>query len=253
MVDVLNTHQEQPPEDPNYVKEMVEKAEGLNNTSEERPEWLPEKFKSPQDMADAYSNLEKQFHQQSEPDEEAESSVDDMETEEVQEFLNENGIDFDTMSNTFWEEGGLSDNDYDTLEKAGIPSDVVDQFIDGQMAIMESTRQQAFNTVGSEEGYNDMMQWASTSLSEAEQDAFNSAVDSGDMGTAMFAIQGLAARYRSEAGVEPNLVGGEASSNSVGAFNSLAELTSAMSDPRYEKDSAYRDQVARRLQQSSVL
>ena len=96
------------------------------------------------------------------------------------------------------------------------------------------------------------MEWAATTLSEADQEAFNSAVDGGDMGTAMFAIEGLAARYRSEAGVEPNLVGGEPSSNSVGAFNSLAELTSAMSDPRYEKDSAYRDQVARRLQQSSI-
>ena len=252
MVDVLNTHQEQPPEDPNYVKEMVEKAEGLNNTSEERPEWLPEKFKSPQDMADAYTNLERQFHEQNESGEETDSSIDDMETDEVQEYLTENGIDFQAMSNSFWEEGGLTDEEYDTLEQAGIPSDVVDQFIDGQMAIMESTRQQAFNVVGSEENYNEMMEWAATTLSEADQEAFNSAVDSGDMGTAMFAIEGLAARYRSEAGVEPNLVGGEPSSNSVGAFSSLAELTSAMSDPRYEKDSAYRDQVARRLQQSSI-
>jgi len=77
--------------------------------------------------------------------------------------------------------------------------------------------------------------------------------DSGDTGKAMFAIQGLAARFRSDAGSEPNLLQGEVSNSSVGSYQSLAEITSAMSDPRYEKDPAYRDQVAKKLQRSSVL
>ena len=41
----------------------------------------------------------------------------------------------------------------------------------------------------------------------------------------MFAIEGLAARYRSETGTEPNLVEGEVSDVSVGSFQSLAEIT----------------------------
>lgn len=252
MVDTINTHQEAKPEDPKYVEEMLQKAEGLDNPQEERPEWLPEKFKSPEDMAAAYANLERQFHGQQEGDEEA-PDVEDMGTGEVQEFLSEQGIDFETMSDQFWTDGGLSDEHYDALEAAGIPSEIVDQFIDGQMAMLESTRQQAFNTVGGEESYNEMMSWAQSNLSETDQTAFNNAVDSGDMNTAMFAIEGLAARYRSETGFEPNLVGGEATDVSVGAFQSLAEITSAMSDPRYESDPAYRDQVARKLQRSSVL
>lgn len=248
MAESVNTYQEPQAEDPKYVQEMLQKAEGLENTQEERPAWLPEKFKSPEDMAQAYASLEKQFHNQ----EKQEQEIDDMGTEEVQEYLSEQGIDFNSMSDQFWNDGGLSDENYDALEKAGIPSELVDQFIDGQMAIMTQTRNQAFQTVGGEESYNEMMQWASQNLSEAEQDAFNAQVDSGDMSSAMFAIQGLAARYRSETGFEPNLVGGEPSDVSVGAFQSLQELTSAMSDPRYEKDPAYRDQVARKLSRSSV-
>lgn len=254
MVQQLNTYQEPKAEDPQYVEEMVQKAEGLEQVNEERPEWLPEKFKSPQDMADAYANLERQFHdQQQEGDEQEAPEVEDMGTEEVQEYLTENGIDFNAMSDDFWENGGLTDEQYDTLAQAGIPSELVDQFIDGQMAIVDATRAQAYATVGGEEQYGEMMSWASANLSESEQDAFNQAVDGGDVGQAMFAIEGLAARYRSETGTEPTLVQGEVSDVSVGSFQSLAEITTAMSDPRYEKDPAYRDQVARKLQRSSVL
>jgi hypothetical protein len=252
MVEALNTHQEQTPEDPSYVQEMVQKAEGLNNQQEERPEWLPEKFNSPKDMAEAYANLERQFHDKQGDTDEA-GAVDEMGNEEVKEYLSDKGIDFNTMSEDFWQNDGLSEDQYNQLEAAGIPSDIVDQFIDGQKAIVDATRQQAFNIAGGEENYGQMMDWATNNLSEPEQDAFNAAVDSGDTGKAMFAIQGLSARFRSDAGSEPNLVQGEVSNSSVGSYQSLAEITSAMSDPRYEKDPAYRDQVAKKLQRSSVL
>ena len=251
MVDTLNTHQEAKPEDPQYVEEMVAKAEGLNNVQEERPSWLPDKFQSAEQMAEAYAQLENRFHSGDEYEYE-DSEVDDMETGEVSEYLANNGIDFDDMSESFWEDGGLSDDHYDALEQIGIPAEIVDQFIDGQLAMVDQTRSTAFDAVGGEDYYNEMTQWAAANLDESEISAFNGQIDSGNMDTAMFAIQGLAARYRSETGVEPNLVGGEASDVSVGAFQSLAEITSAMSDPRYEKDPAYRDQVARKLSRSSV-
>jgi len=65
------------------------------------------------------------------------------------------------------------------------------------------------------------------------------------------AIQGLNARYRSEA--EPSLLqGGTGTVSSGGRFESNAELTAAMSDPRYSKDPAYRQQVADKLARSSL-
>lgn len=249
MVETLNTHQEAKPEDPQYVEEMLSKAEGLENVQEERPSWLPEKFQSAEQMAEAYQQLEQQFHS---GEEREETDMDDMETGEVSNYLAENGLDFDDMSDSFWNDGGLSDDHYDALEEIGIPAEIVDQFIDGQLAMVDQTRTTAFDAVGGEDYYNEMTQWAAVNLEESEVTAFNNQIDSGNMDTAMFAIQGLAARYRSETGVEPNLVGGDASDASVGAFQSLAEITSAMSDPRYEKDPAYRDQVARKLQRSSV-
>ena len=49
------------------------------STEEGRPEWLPEKFKSPEDMAEAYQNLEQKL---SSEDSEASSDEDLPPTEE---------------------------------------------------------------------------------------------------------------------------------------------------------------------------
>jgi hypothetical protein len=105
--------------------------------------------------------------------------------------------------------------------------------------------------VGGEEQYSELMQWASNNLPEAEIDAFNAAMDTQNPSNIRFAVQGLNARYRSEA--EPSLLqGGTGAVSSGGKFNSNAELTVAMRDPRYAQDPAYRQQVADKLARSSL-
>ena len=114
-------------------------------------------------------------------------------------------------------------------------------------------QQQAFEQVGGQQAYEDMVSWASESLNEASIDAFNNAMNSGNIETANLAIQGLQAQYRSVNGNEPSLVMGETKSVTGGVFNSAAQLTQAMRDPRYSSDSAYRQEVALKLSRSNVL
>ena len=52
MAEQLNTYQGETQEDPNYQKEMVEKAEAAiqppaTEEVQDRPDWLPEKFNTP--------------------------------------------------------------------------------------------------------------------------------------------------------------------------------------------------------------
>ena len=130
---------------------------------------------------------------------------------------------------------------------------MVDQFIEGQNAVAGQLQQQAFEQVGGQQAYEDMVSWASESLNEASIDAFNNAMNSGNIETANLAIQGLQAQYRSVNGNEPSLVMGETKSVTGGVFNSAAQLTQAMRDPRYSSDSAYRQEVALKLSRSNVL
>ena len=250
-MDTVNTYEETV-EDGQHTLDMLEKAEGLENPdASDRPEWLPEKFNSVEDMAQAYESLEQKLGSQDE--EEYEEELGDDELESITEDLEEIGIDFDSLSQEFAELGGLSEDSYDSLIEAGIPRSMVDQFIDGQMAVAEQMQQEAFEQVGGQEAYLDMVSWASDNMPEASIDAFNNAVNSGNIETANLAIQGLQAQYRSVNGNEPSLVMGETKSVTGGVFDSAAQLTAAMRDPRYSTDSAYRQSVASKLSRSNVL
>jgi hypothetical protein len=250
-MDTVNTHEETV-EDGQHTLDMLEKAEGLENPdASDRPEWLPEKFNSVEDMAQAYESLEQKLGSQDE--EEYEEELEDDELESIVDGLEEEGIDFDSLSQEFAELGGLTEDSYDSLVEAGIPRSMVDQFIDGQMAVATQMQQEAFEQVGGQEAYEDMVSWASDNMQEASIDAFNNAVNSGNIETANLAIQGLHAQYRSVNGSEPSLVMGETKSVTGGVFDSAAQLTQAMRDPRYESDSAYRQQVASKLSRSNIL
>jgi hypothetical protein len=261
--ETLNTHQEPAPETQEYVDNMVAKGEaalnaGQDEQQEQRPDWLPEKFQDPAQLAQAYAELEKQFSsRESQEEQEYEfEEGDDEDFENVEaadEYLKQNGVDFQELSEAFWENNGLSEEQYDLLEAVGIPSDIVDQYIDGQMAVVNQTQAAVFDAAGGEEGYAQMMNWATNTLSEREQDAYNAAVNSGDTESVLLAVQGLNARFRSEYGDNPTLVQGQAADVTAGAFQSVAEITAAMSDPRYEKDPAYRGAVEAKLQRSSVI
>lgn len=256
MVDIVNTYEE-PVEDASHVEAMLEKAEQLENPTPERPDWLPEKFKSAEDMASAYASLEKKLGQNPEEGDadEYEDTIGNQEesTDAVRDELADRGLDFDSFSGEFESNGELSEDSYDALAQAGIPPEVVDQYISGLQAETQMLQQQAFSLAGGEQEYSEMTQWAADNLSESEVDAYNRAVNSGDWTTVQMAIKGLSAQYRSEVGVEPSLVRGSTAGLAGDVFNSVAELTAAMRDPRYGTDSAYRQQISARLSRSNIL
>ena len=251
MAEAINTYQEPEAESQEHVKEMLEKVEG-NQQDAERPDWLPEKFKSAEDMAKAYSALESKLGQgQQEQDQEEVETTGEETASDVAELLDDKGLDFDVFQQEYNENGELSGDAYAALEEAGFPRSVVDTWIQGQDALASQMTGEMYNIVGGQEDYNNMVSWAADTLPESEIDAFNATMTSQNPDMIRLAIQGLNARYRSEA--EPSLLqGGTGTVSSGGRFESNAELTAAMSDPRYSKDPAYRQQVADKLARSSL-
>lgn len=259
MTDTVNTYQE--PDSTataEHDAEMIQKAEQAEQAGTERPDWLPEKFKSAEDMVKAYAELEKKLGSKPQPEPEEtpeetkEEPTPDTEAAEVAKALDNAGLDFNTLQDEYANNGGLTEDSYKSLEEKGFTRDLVDSWIAGQEAIANNTTQQIFNEVGGEEQYSAMLEWASQNLNETDVNAFNKAIDSGDIDVTRLAVQGLSARYRSEVGTEPKLVQGDGVSSTGGTFNSAAELTAAMSDPRYHKDPAYRQSVAAKLAKSNV-
>ena len=93
--------------------------ESAPEVSSERPEWLPEKFQSAEDMAKAYAELESK--QSSGEEAETSESTEETITEEAQTFA------VNDASAEFEEKGQLSDATYEKLAEVGLGKEMVDQ------------------------------------------------------------------------------------------------------------------------------
>jgi len=227
--------------------EMQEAAANANNQQaapqleeETRPEWLDDKFQSPEDLAKAYNELQKKVSKSSEPNNAKKSS------KEAEVSSNLGNI-IEEATAEFSEQGNLSDKSFDSLEKAGLPRQFVEAYIQGQTALVELQTAEVKNTVGGEANYEAMAEWAVENISEEELATYNDLVESGSIDQARMAVRGLFAQFKAAGGKAPQLVQGATSGSSVKPFNSAAQVTEAMRDPRYKNDPAYRQTVEQRL------
>lgn len=226
------------------AQQSTEQQPETAEASPERPEWLPEKFDNPEALADAYSNLEKQFHEnKAEPSETDEN--DNTSTQETPEVTNSAVT---SASEEYFETGELSEETYKSLEANGIPKEMVDMYVNGYEAFANQQQQTLMQEAGGKENYEAMSEWAATSLTDQEQEVYNNTVESGDVNAATMAIRGLYARFQSDGGTPVSLVQGDTSGTSGAIpFSSSKEMTVAMQDPRYSYDNKYREQVSQRL------
>tara|TARA_R110000851_G_scaffold241170_1_gene393791 strand:- start:1342 stop:2112 length:771 start_codon:yes stop_codon:yes gene_type:complete len=236
----ISLEQQAAMQDEQATEQQPETAEA----SPDRPEWLPEKFDNPEALADAYSNLEKQFHEnKAEP-----SETDDNNNTSTQETPEVTNSAVTSASEEFFEKGELSEETYKSLEANGIPKEMVDMYVNGYEAVANQQQQTLMQEAGGKENYEAMSEWAATSLTDQEQEVYNNTVESGDVNAATMAIRGLYARFQSDGGTPVSLVQGDTSGTSGAMpFSSSKEMTIAMQDPRYGYDNKYREQVSQRL------
>lgn len=244
---------------PEYDAAMAAKADAALNppaaevvppaTEAERPQWLPEKFKSPEELAKAYAELE----QKQGVKEPVVPPVEEAKPEgEAAEAVAAAGLDYAVLSQEFTDTGALSEASYAALaEKAGLSRETVDGYIAGQQALAREAQTRAYDIAGGEEQYGNMVKWAAANLTPAEIAAYDSAVDGSPESTAL-AVAGLRAKYAAANGSEPGLLSGGNLVVEAQGFSSNAEMTAAMKDPRYAKDPAYRKSVEQKVMNSQL-
>jgi len=213
---------------------------------EDRPEWLPEKFASAEDLAKAYSELEKKVSSK-EPND---PSIQDARKVAEENQQAENTL--EPFYAEYQEKGELSEKSYADLAKMGLDKNLVDGYIAGQKAIADTEVKMVHEIVGGEENYSKVIDWAKDNLNQSEQDAFNATLDSGTIEQVKFAVQAIASRA-GISGDKPQMIDGDTTASIPEMFESVAQVTQAMNDPRYDKDPAYRKKVEDKLARSSVI
>lgn len=244
----------EPAEEKPQEQAQVE-TEELPQEQSDRPEWLPEKFKSPEDMSKAYAELEKKLGQAPKEDEQEAEQVEEKaedKEEQSEEDVSEAYQAVAEASKEFFEnDGQLSEETYNALEKAGLPRDLVDSYAAGQQALLSSEEGQIKSVA--QGNYDAMAEWANENLPQEEIDAFDEVVTGGSISQAKLAVQGLYARYQNEVGAKPKLTQGAVAGTSTMPFKSMQELARAQSDPRYKSgDKAYHEEIDRRLSVSKI-
>ena len=211
------------------------------STDEARPEWLPEKFKTAEDLAKAYSELEKK---QSEPVQEVQETV----PEPTQEATG-----MDKFYSEYQDKGQLSEQSYEELNKMGLDKNLVDGYIAGQEAIANNDVQAVHNLVGGADNYSKLIEFAKTNLSEAEQNAFNDTLETGSIEQVKFAVQSIASTAGISSEQPQTMINGDSIETASDVFESSAQVIEAMNDKRYQTDPAYRKTVEDKIARSTAI
>ena len=145
--------------DPKEGKQTIEEQQ--EETTEERPEWLDEKFELQKKMSE--KPAKKEAAKKAEPSEA-------VSTEALSGAI-------ESATSEFTESGELSDKTFEALEKAGLPRGFVEDYINGQQAVSTQQASAIQETIGGAGNYEAMAEWAGENLADGELDAFNSIVE----------------------------------------------------------------------------
>lgn len=228
------------------------------------------KFKSQDDLLKAYNELQSKLGKANESTDEDGSEEEGVQTEGEQEEevleekveVSENIRKFVEINDRFEKNGGsVTEEDFESLSQMS-SKDLLDTYFKyhatqvaqaKQTAATNDQLSQIRESVGGDDAYASMIEWAGSALSEAETEQFNSVINSNNAAAIGYAVEALNNRYRTNEGYEAPLVTGKKASNSKKAFRSQAELARAIADPRYSSDPAYRMDVEEKLARSGDL
>ena len=231
----------------------------------EQEQLLAGKYRNAEDLEQAYLSLQKKLGQQEEETDYEESDEGYAEEEESDEEVSDDAPAVSLINEASEEyyanDGTLSD---ETIERFTEMSsqDLVAAYLEIQSKNPQAQQQgvemsdaqvnSVMNSAGGEASYNRVVQLAAGNLPNAQIDAFDSVVDSGNPAAIGIAFQGLQSAYNDANGYEGRMLQGKAPSSSGEIYRSQAELVAAMGDPRYDTDPAYRADVITKLEQSDL-
>ena len=219
---------------------------------------LAGKYKDAQELEKAYIELEKKLGSRDAQEETQEPQAED------QQEQSEYSTQIDAISRAaeeFESKGELSAETLAEFEKMS-SKELIQAYFEYEQGLPQANAPQSVelsqadintiqNSVGGEAAYQQLVGWAAQNFSEAEIQAFDNVVDSGNVAAINLALAGLQARYTDANGYEGKMIQGKAAAP-ADTFKSQAEVVRAMSDARYDRDPAYRDEIMQKLARSDL-
>ena len=245
----------------------------------EQEQLLAGKYKNAQELEQAYVELQKKLGdntEEAEPTQETEESTEpqlykedgsvNYESvnkdygEKLGSIFKENNVDPYSIADHFYKNNGqITEEMHNQLTGAGLAKETVDAYLAGRAKemgynadISQADIDSIQNSVGGEAQYKSLMNWAYNNLSKDSVESFDNLIVSGDKNSIQLAVNGLLAQYQNANGYEGRMLTGKPAKTNTDVFQSQAQLVEAMNDPRYDRDPAYRQNIAAKLDRSNL-
>ena len=250
---------------PELTAEEQDSLQVGEKMAEEQGELLAGKYKNAEALEKAYVELQQKLGDKdgvSQEGQETQEVKDESESEETKaeqspavSLLQEANDEYYANNNQLSKE---------TIEKFTEMSsqDLVNAYLDMQKNNPQAAQTEADintaqinkiqNSVGGEKEYNSLVTWASNNLAENEINAFDNLVGTGNADAIQLAVTAIKSKYDNANGYEGRMLTGKAAETRGDVYKSQAQLVKAMSDPRYDNDPAYRQDVIAKLERSDV-
>lgn len=219
----------------------------------EQENLLAGKYRSQEDLEKAYLELQKKLGDAESDQSENEQVQDEPEMNAVQtaltsaseEYAEKGELTPETLAKLSEMNSGELVQTYMEMYQNSVQAEPVAELSDADVSTIK-------NSVGGEQEYDNIVGWASQNMSQAESDAFDNIINTGNKEAIQLMVDGLKAKYESQNGYEGRMLQGKQASQSNDVFRSQAELVQAMSDPRYDSDEAYRSDLLAKLDRSDI-
>ena len=272
------------PQQENLTAEEQDSLQVGEQMAEQQGELLAGKYKNAEDLEKAYVELQKKLGDKDGVSQEGQETqeVETEESNEPQLYKEDGSVNYESVSKDYGEtlsdlfkeknvdpysiadhfyknNGQITQEMHDQLTGAGIAKEAVDAYLSGRAQDMGMNSQIAqtdinsiYQSVGGEQKYKTLMNWASQNLSQDSINSFDNLVNTGDANSIQLAVNGLVAQYQNDNGYEGRMLTGKASKTNTDVYQSQAQLVEAMADPRYDRDPAYREAVREKLDRSDL-
>ena len=240
------------------TEEEQESLEIGEQLAAEEQQLLAGKYENAEELEKAYIELQKKLGGEEEPvevEEEAEEVEEEVEISPAAQVIGD-------ASAEYAEKGELSE---DMMSKFSEMSsqDLVQAYMEMQanapqaeaaepVELSDNDVNAIKNSVGGDVEYDKVIDWATNNLSESQIEAYDDIISTGNTDVIQMMVDGLKAKYDSANGFEGRMLTGKAANNSSDVFRSQEEVVSAIADPRYDRDPAYRNDVLEKLERSDV-
>jgi len=221
---------------------------------------LAGKYKNAEELEKAYVELQKKLGSSEEGTEEEDAET----TEEVEEEYEPSPAVslISDASLEFSEQGELTPETMAKFSEMS-SSDLVNAYMEIQDQIQGGESVAAAdlsdaevnavkNYVGGEAAYDNLVDWAGQNLEASSVEAFDSIVNTGSLEAIKLAVSGIKAQMDEANGYEGRMLSGKSPKTSGDVFRSQQQVVDAMSDPRYDTDPAYRQDIIAKLERSDI-